>query len=64
MIKPPRITHAMRLKVQLDQLCSEAEAAGLTLVAHLIGAASEAAADIIETQPVPLLRLVKTNRLP
>jgi len=64
MIKPSRINHALRLKAQLDQLYAEAQAAGLTMVAHLIGAASEATSDIIETQPQPLLRLVKTPRLP
>lgn len=64
MIRPPRVNQALRLKAQLDQLYAEASAAGLSLVAHLIGAASEAASDVIETQPAPLLRLVKTDRLP
>jgi hypothetical protein len=61
--RPPSHRHALalRLKAQLDQLHREAEAGGLTMVAHLAGAAAEAAQDAIECQPKPLLRLVKTR---
>lgn len=59
-----RQTLALRLKAQLDQLHSEALAGGLVMVAHLAGAASEAAQDAIETPPRPLLRLVKSSELP
>lgn len=61
----PRQALALRLKAQLDQLHQEALAGGLTLVAHLAGAAAEAAQDVVELPaPVPLLRLVKSSKLP
>lgn len=61
----PHQVLALRLKAQLDQIREEAQAGGLVMVAHLAGAAAEAARDIIETPPqAALLRLVNPRELP